>query len=845
MAVLRAFITVSASRNVAALLLALSTIALVGWGTGSAVLIQPLTVFPPLRLGSACGLFVLGLGLLTSTTPRLRLVSYVCACCAIMIGSMPLQQWWGVDVLAAPIAAVPSPTHVEWHGELPGTIALSSAVLVTLGGIGLLALLSRPRRLFSAITLAATGGIAMVLVTTVLAAQLMGFLEDVRYGALLGSSLQTSICAIVFATHYNALAWSKEAGFSTPPAWLPVSVGAGSLVAVLFVWRALVMHDQQQLAERTRVAALASKSAATRQLMVAQRNLRRLVRFSTAPDARWAGAATQMAEDVAGIDGLLWADAAGRPRTPVSYTHGLNLALVERTIRPHADALLRPGLEARFLTLIGDSTRSLMVIPRCEGASCQEMFIAVLHAPKVLGAILADTLLGFDLAIGAHGTWYRASAPVPVGTRSSMVVLPIIANGPAWQLAAWPSRRNAVLAPSSLSDMILLLGIAVSVLLAIALRLAQAASQHARQEERSTVDRALQSTTDGLWEWDLNSGVVTRSPMLWQRLGYGDGNEYREMDRWLTLIHPDDRPRVRDKLRDHLAARSESFDAQYRVMSAAGRWHDFVDRGRVTLRDAAGQPLRLLGMFADTTDRRNAEETLRQAETMSTMGRLAARIAHEINNPLAGIQSAFLLIKDAVPPTHPHAKYVGAIEREVERISQVTRQLYETYRPETEASAQAPVQTVVGDAVAFLEQVNKNTGVTIEVEMGGIAAVVKISDSILRQCVYNLVQNAIEASPPGGRVAVAGAIEGDDFVLRVRDSGPGVPPELRERIFEPFVSTKPSQLSTGGMGLGLALVRRALNAAGGSIRVTDAPGRGAEFIARIPLVSRETEGAPV
>jgi signal transduction histidine kinase len=252
--------------------------------------------------------------------------------------------------------------------------------------------------------------------------------------------------------------------------------------------------------------------------------------------------------------------------------------------------------------------------------------------------------------------------------------------------------------------------------------------------------------------------------------------------------------------------------------------------------------LRLLGMFADVTDRRHAEESLRQAETMSTMGRLAARIAHEINNPLAGIQSAFLLIKDAIPPTHPHVKYVGAIEREVQRISQVTRQLYETYRPETESSTHAPVQTVVGDAVAFLEQVNRNTGVSISVELGGIAAVVRLSDSLLRQCIYNLVQNAIEASPPGTNVLVSGAIDGRDFVLRVRDHGPGVPLDLRESIFDPFVSTKPSQLSTGGMGLGLSLVRRAVEAAGGSIDVIDAVGGGAEFVARIPLVETTVPG---
>jgi signal transduction histidine kinase len=149
---------------------------------------------------------------------------------------------------------------------------------------------------------------------------------------------------------------------------------------------------------------------------------------------------------------------------------------------------------------------------------------------------------------------------------------------------------------------------------------------------------------------------------------------------------------------------------------------------------------------------------------------------------------------------------------------------------------------VVGEAVAFLEALNRSTGVSITAELGGIAAVVRLSDAMLRQCVCNLVQNAIEASPPGSMVSVTSAIENEEFVLRVRDSGPGVPEALRERIFDPFVSTKTSHLSAGGMGLGLSSVRRAVDSAGGAVEIVDAKGGGAEFIARIPLAEYPVHG---
>jgi signal transduction histidine kinase len=128
--------------------------------------------------------------------------------------------------------------------------------------------------------------------------------------------------------------------------------------------------------------------------------------------------------------------------------------------------------------------------------------------------------------------------------------------------------------------------------------------------------------------------------------------------------------------------------------------------------------------------------------------------------------------------------------------------------------------------------------VTISVDTTGAPAVLPIPSALLRQAVYNLVQNAVEASPPGETVAVRAWMEDGAFWLSVRDRGPGVPSDLRERIFEPFVSTK-GELATAGMGLGLSLVRKSVQALGGRIEIHDPEGGGAEFRIRLPL-SRQT-----
>ena len=841
----RNVVSANATRSVALLLILTSALTMLGWAADIGWLVQPFPSFPPVRVATALGVLMVGAGLFSSSYPRCRWLAIGCACIALFIGSLPLQQAQGWKAVADALGRVPSPVSVNWHGQTHAQMALSSAVFVVLGGIGVLAITSRRRGLWSSIILAAAGGIMMLLASTVILGQAMGFLDGPEFGQVLGSAVQVSFCAIVLATHFNALAWSKQAGFSPPPAWLPLSVGLGSMVTVLFVWRAMLLSEESHLMEQSRVAAMATQSSVNRQLQVARRSLRRMARYGWAPDSSWSEAATQMVDDVEGLEALVWVDSNGHSRASDRHTSRTTLDALEASLHGRLAAVRRPSAGGWFVPVAGDPTRTMMVEPRCTAERCTDVFIGVINSVKVLGAVLSDTVLGYEMAIGDSSRWFRSSAQLPARNRQRMMREPLLANGPNWQLGVWPSARMADVTPSALSDLVLLLGLAVSVLLTIALRLGQSLTNSARLEERDRISRALQSSTDGLWDWDLVTGEVVRSPELWERLGYGTGARNPGMPEWLALVHPHDVSMVEFRLKEHLENRSEAFDAQYRVRSVAGRWHNIVDRARVVLRAPDGMPLRLLGMFADVTDRRHAEELLRQAETMSTMGRLAARIAHEINNPLAGIQNAFLLVKDAIPRTHPHFAYVGAIEREVQRISQVTRQLYETYRPETESSIHAPLQTVIGDAVAFLEQVNRSAGVEIVVELGGIAAVVRMSDGLLRQCVYNLVQNAIETSPVGARVTVSGVIVGDDFELRVRDTGPGVPRDLRERIFEPFVSTKASHLSTGGMGLGLSLVRRALDAAGGSIEVVDADGGGAEFIARIPLAENLVPGVTV
>lgn len=531
-------------------------------------------------------------------------------------------------------------------------------------------------------------------------------------------------------------------------------------------------------------------------------------------------------------------------------------------------------------------------------------------------------------------------------------------------IGALPSAQRPGLGQPRWPNGAVALGLLLSALIALAFWLVRRSQVRTRLEERARLVLALETATDGVWEWDLRTGSGSVSRALWRRLGYpsDEGPAALDLTRWRSLIHPDDRRRVQQAIERHLQGESPSFDMEYRIRARDGDWHLIVERGRVAERGADGRPLLLLGIAADVTERRRADEALatseqrlramfdsafqfqilldldgrcleanraalefagvgmdavrgkklwetpswagsaaaqdrlreacagagagqtvryeaewsanggrtlvdfsikpildgdgrvvqllaegrdvtdtrraenalRELETLSTMGRLAARVAHEVNNPLAGIQNSFLLIKDAVPETHPYYAYVGAIEREISRISTVTRQLYETYRPDPDGAPEASMHTILTDAVSLLRQVNRGANVSIEVEVVGVPGTLPIPGALARQATYNLVQNAVDASPPGGVVRVVAAATRGAFSLAVRDQGPGVPAHLREQIFAPFFSTK-SGVRTSGMGLGLALVRRAVDALGGHIEIHDVAEGGTEFRIEIPL----------
>ncbi len=358
-------------------------------------------------------------------------------------------------------------------------------------------------------------------------------------------------------------------------------------------------------------------------------------------------------------------------------------------------------------------------------------------------------------------------------------------------------------------------------------------------EEREKTERRFRAIFESAYHLqgvlDLEGHVLEANPSARALLAGG-----RSMDD-LRGVRLWDAPwwrsrEVRDRIRwaADQAREGRTITDEVEVESVPGDVH-ILQLSLKPILDGDGRVSQLLVEGRDITADRRAEAQVREVQALSSMGRLAARVAHEINNPLAGIQNSFLLLRDAIPAEHPYYPYVGALEREIGRIAAVTRQLYETYRPDSNGAGQTGVRTVIGDAAAFLEQVNRSSQVRVRVEFEGVPSYVAIPEAVLRQSIYNLVQNAVEVSPPGSTVNVKAALEDSNFVLRVADQGPGVRLEDRNRISKLFSGDPDAAQADPALGIGLFLVDRSVRALGGNVEVVDRPGGGTEFVVRFPL----------
>jgi two-component system sensor histidine kinase HydH len=232
------------------------------------------------------------------------------------------------------------------------------------------------------------------------------------------------------------------------------------------------------------------------------------------------------------------------------------------------------------------------------------------------------------------------------------------------------------------------------------------------------------------------------------------------------------------------------------------------------------------------------EGQLRKCERLSTIGELAAVLAHEIRNPLGSIQGTAEILKDDFQPGNRKYEFLEIMVKESKRLNKVVEDFLRLARPQPVLIGHCDLAEELHNVISLVSSEAKKRNVALECRVDPLPAIAGDPEK-LRQAFLNIVLNGLQASPEGGVVTITMEWEepepgGTAWVeLIFTDTGPGIPAEVRDKIFEPFFTTK-----EGGTGLGLVITRKIIEAHDGSITVESAPGKGAAFRIRLPEKQR-------
>ncbi len=219
-----------------------------------------------------------------------------------------------------------------------------------------------------------------------------------------------------------------------------------------------------------------------------------------------------------------------------------------------------------------------------------------------------------------------------------------------------------------------------------------------------------------------------------------------------------------------------------------------------------------------------------QAEKLASMGQMAAGIAHEINNPLGVVLMYSHLLKDELPEGDPGRADAERIIAEADRARTIVRGILNFARQEKVDRHPTDINALLKESAGAILATSPNGGIRIEFALDPSLGLQMVDGGQLRQVFDNLLKNATEAMPRGGRIRIATLDEEGEFAVSIADSGPGIPPENLPRMFLPFFTTK--KVGTG-TGLGLSVCYGIVKMHGGTIQASNNPDGGACFTVRI------------
>lgn len=345
-----------------------------------------------------------------------------------------------------------------------------------------------------------------------------------------------------------------------------------------------------------------------------------------------------------------------------------------------------------------------------------------------------------------------------------------------------------------------------------------------------TLQLAAEMAGVGTWNLLVLDNELRSSPKCKEIFGVAPEAQFQYED-FLSTVHPDDRSSVEAAVANALDPEGTGlYEIDYRIVHRDGnvRWLGGKGKTFFEERDGVQVAARFIGTVLDRTERRKIQQALIESEKLALTGRLAASIAHEIRNPLDTVLNLIHLVRSEASEAQ-RSEYLQQAENELQRVSAIATNTLRFY--------QDPLGTTTLDlgelaqaVVNFFHAHINSSKVIVETHFVP-GALVSAPQGELRQVLSNLVRNALDAMPNGGRLI----LRTREFMnhrtgklcvrMTVADTGAGMPPEVLSRVFEAFYTTK----GTAGNGLGLWLSLEIIKKCGSSMRVRSAVGRGTVF----------------
>jgi PAS domain S-box-containing protein len=278
----------------------------------------------------------------------------------------------------------------------------------------------------------------------------------------------------------------------------------------------------------------------------------------------------------------------------------------------------------------------------------------------------------------------------------------------------------------------------------------------------------------------------------------------------------------------------------WRTIAAGRVWHGelrnqakdgsyyWVDTTIVPFLDGRGKPYQYIAIRADITARKAAEHRLAEQAALARVGQMAAVVAHEVRNPLAGIKGAIQVLMSRRPAGDAELQVMRDVVSRIDALGDLINDLMVYARPKPPRPTSFSLNHLLAEAVLMLRR--DPAGASVEVSVEGPDVTLTADAELIRGAVLNLLLNAGQAMNGTGRITIVVSRHDEHCVLEVCDTGPGIAPDLREQVFEPFFTTK----ARGG-GLGLAIAQRTAELHGGSLSLTCPESGGARFTLTLPL----------